>query len=391
MPSRPPTNPNATHVDFLDCLRGVAILAVFAFHSLACSFNTPGLPWAGWFRGFNVPRSFLALLPATFGWVGVPIFFVISGFCIHLSFQKGSSSGVCGFYLRRFFRVYPPYLGALLLFGLLLPGTRLQMTSWADCSQLGSHLLLLHNFGEHWFHGINGSFWSIAVEFQLYLLYPILLVIVSKFGWSRALVILAVLEISMRLGAGAFFTATSSELPRWFTVSPFFFWFSWALGARLGEAFLKREPFFLNETSCLVWLLLAVGVYMFKPLSSLSFTLFAVWTATACSRLLSPSGAQLRLPAPIMQQLRITGLWSYSIYLLHEPFVSKVTRIPEKLIGHPVQPLLLFTICLGSWFLIRPVCGFYYKYCEVPSINLGRRVLAAFKPQPAMKADNPVG
>jgi peptidoglycan/LPS O-acetylase OafA/YrhL len=99
------------HIDFLDPMRGFAILCVFAFHSLSAAFGRDTLPWGAWFRDFTVPRSFLLLVPATFGWIGVPIFFVISGFCIHLSFSRQPQWPL--FFWRRFFRIYPTYLGHL--------------------------------------------------------------------------------------------------------------------------------------------------------------------------------------------------------------------------------------------------------------------------------------
>lgn len=67
---------------------GVAILVVFAYHSLGALFGRQQLSWHQWFPDFNVPRSFLLLLPITLGWAGVALFFVVSGFCIHLSFSK---------------------------------------------------------------------------------------------------------------------------------------------------------------------------------------------------------------------------------------------------------------------------------------------------------------
>ena len=117
-------------IDFLDPIRGIAILLVFVFHSLGTAFGRDELPWGPWFRDFNVPGSFLLLLPATFGWVGVAIFFVVSGFCIHLSYSRLPQWSL--FLQRRFFRIYPPYLVALLFFALAFPITRLHFASWQD-------------------------------------------------------------------------------------------------------------------------------------------------------------------------------------------------------------------------------------------------------------------
>ena len=77
------------HVEFLDHLRGVAIIAVLLFHTFGTVFGYDALPWRGWWRDFSVPASFLGLLPFGFGGTaGVAIFFVVSGFCIHTSFQQ---------------------------------------------------------------------------------------------------------------------------------------------------------------------------------------------------------------------------------------------------------------------------------------------------------------
>ena len=47
-------NSRTSHVDFLDDIRGIAILAVFCFHSLQAAFGFDHLPWSGLFRSFDV-------------------------------------------------------------------------------------------------------------------------------------------------------------------------------------------------------------------------------------------------------------------------------------------------------------------------------------------------
>jgi len=109
---------NKIHLPFLDGIRGIAILGVFFFHSLHATFGFDNLKWNGIYRDFNVLDSFLALYPFTYGGAGVAIFFVVSGFCIHLRHQRSKDGDWLSFANRRFFRIYPPYLLALLFFSL---------------------------------------------------------------------------------------------------------------------------------------------------------------------------------------------------------------------------------------------------------------------------------
>jgi peptidoglycan/LPS O-acetylase OafA/YrhL len=126
------------------------------------------------------------------------LFFVISGFCIHLSHVRSREQNFRRFFIRRFSRIYPAYLFCVLIFFFVPPWSSISATSLSGGAQLASHLLLLQNFDDRTLFGINPSFWSIAVEVQLYLLYPLLLALVSRLGWKRTLLILATLELSLR-------------------------------------------------------------------------------------------------------------------------------------------------------------------------------------------------
>src|ERR1700722_6763108 len=122
-------------IEFLYYLRAIAIIAVFLFHLVlpVCGINI--LPWGTWFPQFTAPPSFWPLLPFSFGWCGVAIFFVVSGFCIHLSYKR--KPDWLDFASRRFFRIYPAYFVALLFCALVLPWTRISF-SRAGIVQLAS-------------------------------------------------------------------------------------------------------------------------------------------------------------------------------------------------------------------------------------------------------------
>jgi peptidoglycan/LPS O-acetylase OafA/YrhL len=166
--------PPIEHLPALDCLRGLAILAVFGFHSLGASYGYVKLTMLGnWPDWGSTTRSFYLFYPLTLGWVGVQLFFIVSGFSIHhstLSRPDRSSAGA--FVWRRFWRIVPTYL--VVLAALVLWSGHFQ--SW----QFFSHALLIHDVDPTTFFGINPSFWSLAVEWHIYLLYPLLL------SWRQA-------------------------------------------------------------------------------------------------------------------------------------------------------------------------------------------------------------
>jgi peptidoglycan/LPS O-acetylase OafA/YrhL len=170
---------------YIDPLRGLAIALVFVVHCLGVSFGYDELNWNGWFRDFNVSRSFLALLPATFGWVEVPIFFVISGFCIHLSYERPTRRSFSDFFLRRFFRIYPPYLIALLIFSFFSPWQAINFCSLHDLAQFGSHFLLVHNLDARSFFGFKSGVLEYSCRASAIFTLPLRLYFCHKLGVEK--------------------------------------------------------------------------------------------------------------------------------------------------------------------------------------------------------------
>jgi peptidoglycan/LPS O-acetylase OafA/YrhL len=384
-------------IEFLDYVRGIAILSVFLFHSLQESFHFSSLAWNSLLRDYSsAPKSFLALLPASFGWAGVSIFFVVSGFCIHLSFHKQGREWR-SFFIRRFFRIFPPYFFALLLFAAIFSMTTFNLKLQLFPGSVGwrqffAHLFLVHNFDPISYWSINPSFWSIAVEAQLYLLYPVLLMLVAKLGWRRTMVFVAVCELLIdgingvaagMEGAEDFYGFQSprfifeiASFVHWFAVSPLGYWFSWSLGAFIADAFLEGQRLPLAKSPIILWATLVAMSYFVRPMSPFFFVLVAVLTATIISKTLSGTLPKVRVPGFCLKHLRKTGLWSYSIYLLHQPLVaifllSFATFFPAT----KDYPLLRFSFCMVSWFVIMSLGGVWYRLFELPSIALGKLLI----------------
>lgn len=353
----------------LDVLRGLAILLVVTFH--AQEFLVPGFalyapPPNGfmWLPGDAGWERFLwNLTPAAIGWSGVDLFLLLSGFLIHWStLRRGQASGWREFYGRRFWRIYPTYLVALLLFIAVLG----PFAGW----DILAHVLLIHNYDPTVFYSINGVFWSLALEVQMYLFYPLLLRLNGERGFIRSLWILGSLSVlSLILGRifGPFGPVYNSSLLR--------LWVIWAAGAWIAERHHRSRPVFRHHLS------LGLGVLLLLPVLNLSvlrqfFIRYAVllFFAVLLDRVLVSGFRPARdvgassVQHRVINALAFVGICSYSMYLIHQPvlkwFVQYVvsTGSPQaKWIG--MVPVL---------FVITGLSYLFYRSVELPSIRLGR-------------------
>lgn len=150
----------------LDGLRGLAAALIVAVHSL---------------RGFHAAGAVDGLIFSVgrFGWIGVDLFFVLSGYLITglLLDAQGSRHGVVAFYARRALRIFPPYYFLLLLLFVIGPAAGVNLAGrsaadWPWFALYGSNLLMLQGA---WPDPALVPLWSLAVEEHFYLLWPLLL------------------------------------------------------------------------------------------------------------------------------------------------------------------------------------------------------------------------
>jgi peptidoglycan/LPS O-acetylase OafA/YrhL len=173
----------------LDAMRGGAALMVVGYHALSVA---PQTAFAGW--EWLLPKVVGFIVQ--FAYAGIYMFFVISGFCIHLYWARARAAGIdspvvnfFAFWKRRVRRLYPAYLAALVLFlvyaAYKAPVAITPFYVW----DVVLHLFMLHNFDPHTTYTINGAFWTLAVEEQLYLAYFLLLFLRIRFGWTKTLLL----------------------------------------------------------------------------------------------------------------------------------------------------------------------------------------------------------
>jgi len=354
--------------DFIDLLRGLAILLVLVFHALGAAFPAEHLQWgSGLFPDFNVSHSYLLLLPATFGWSGVAIFFAISGFCIHNSYMRERHLGVTRYVIKRTFRIYPPYFISLCLFsfGLALYGHRDLLNN------LLFHVLLIHNFSADYFYGLNLAYWSIAVEFQLYMLYIPLIFVTEKFGWKATIALAFLLESCIRIAA-AYELMRFGRISIWLAGCPFTYIFSWSIGALIADNGIRDITIKLNKSWIFIMILTGIGSQFIKPASTFGFMTFSMASAMMISHVHSRS---------VQTNWRIgklisLGVASYSVYLIHQPIIQFVPKVYHYLKLDEMHPLIVFITCVCMMVPIFWCSLIMRKVVELPSVNMGYRLLA---------------
>jgi peptidoglycan/LPS O-acetylase OafA/YrhL len=177
-------------LDFLDGLRALAALWVVHAHIVTTVWNSNvPPPQGGWLFYLDwIPSAHFA----------VTVFIVLSGFCLMMPVIRAGgrlSGGTVGFLRRRAFRILPPYFLTLLISLALIHICLNQKTGtvW-DCAipvtggGLLAHVFLVHNVTVHTSQ-VNYPLWSIAVESQIYLLFPLLLISWRKIGPLKTLAI----------------------------------------------------------------------------------------------------------------------------------------------------------------------------------------------------------
>ena len=360
-------------LEFLDAIRGIAILLVFVHHALTESFDGFKVGWAGWLRDihFASPRFFY---PCDLGAMGVSIFFAISGFCIHWSYERSKTWTLKEFFTRRFFRIYLPFLVSFIVLLLVSAPMRVGFRSRIQWVPVASHLLLIQNFttGSNF---VNPSYWSLALEAQLYLLYPILLFASCRLGWKNTLLVVAASELSIRSAVG-----TGIPVSRWLLESPLAFWFSWAVGASVAYAYSQQRIHPLARFPSLVWFGIGCCCWFFKALAPFMPTFFSIGGAAIIARSLAVPNKANGLKAHLAEALSVVGLCSYSLYLWHQPLLIIFAGLLRL---H--SPAFLnngggrFVICLGTLAVLIPFSRILFQMVEVPSIQLAKKLLAGQK------------
>jgi peptidoglycan/LPS O-acetylase OafA/YrhL len=359
-PAFPPTRDVRYHS--LDFWRGVACLSVVVFHS-TFYVATPALDQQAR-TGAGLTAAEWAVLATSRLWLGVPIFFVISGYCIAASadLQRARGRPAGRFFVRRFRRIYPPLWAFLALFVAvaaplewLVPGTLADSVHgipppWANSTWQWLGGLTLTESWRHHLVGdgrqyVVGHLWTLCYEEQFYLVVGLVLLVCPR----RLFAGLA----AVTLGVVLFVTLGRSAEPGW---NGFFFdgrWLLFAVGLAVYYALNHTSSRGRVVTALAFAAGLAVACRKPAPLTAFEATGEAGLAAALAFGLVLLALAPLDRAlagARWARPISWCGVMCYSLYLVHWP-IAKVVSHAAFLVGltGPVPTLLVTVpVCLAA-------------------------------------------
>lgn len=316
------------------------------------------------------------------GWLGVNLFFVLSGFVLYLPFAAGrrdaeSKTEWLAFYKRRALRLLPLFYLSLLVFTLIDAATGRPI---ADPRQLAAYLTLTFNFfTDTFFPQSNWVLWSLGVEIWFSLLFPLIVLAIRRYGITQVLIATILLGLLMR------FVGTRPEL--------------FATGDRLNpikDGILGRlDDFIVGVWICDAYIRERLKSSHRGPVISVGITV-GICSCVGWERVLDGSASADLVPfLHTGIQLGCAALLVVALATTHK-WVKALTNWPMQLIGmmcfsiyvwhgRLIEALLLpnfgpleFCAYLG---LLLSIAGLSYRFIEFPGVKPWRQL---FTPMPVV-------
>jgi peptidoglycan/LPS O-acetylase OafA/YrhL len=208
------------------------------------------------------------------------------------------------------------------------------------------------------------------VEFQLYMLYIPLIFVAEKFGWKPTIALAFLVESCLRI-AEAYELMRFGRISIWLAGCPFTYIFSWSIGALIADSCVRNTIRIPKRLWIYIIVLTGIGSQFIKPISTFGFMIFAISSAMM---ILHVHSRDLQTNWRIGGLVSL-GIVSYSVYLIHQPIIQLVPKFYHY-VELGVHPLLVFITCVCMMIPIFWCSLIMRKVVELPSVNIGYRLLA---------------
>jgi len=351
----------------LDLLRFFAVMLVLGRH-----MEQPPETWP------SVCRSIFLVLGGG-GWVGVDLFFVLSGFLVSgLLFSEYKSRGdfsFIRFYVRRAWRIYPPFFVMIIFTVVVFFVFSKPIPQW----QLLSEIFFLQSY----FTGLWGHTWSLAVEEHFYFLLPIVLALTLNFRKKSSapfkpilglFFLVAVIALLLRFLNWHFresYTHPTHLFPTHLRFDSLF------CGVAISYFYHFHEQQFVKILTPWRWYLMLCGVLLLSPafafqletttfVFTVGFTFFYLGSGMLLVSVLLIRFSRGR----VIRSLALLGTYSYSIYLWHFVVATWGIALIERTYGASLEFAVRAVLYIGGSLALGVVMA---KVVEVPTIRLRDR------------------
>lgn len=343
------------HFDSIDILRGFAAISVVVYHVIE-HFNWSSFPISGpllWFR---------------FGWMGVDMFFVISGFVIAMSaFKQLESNGtekfIPSFMKRRLRRIVPLHYLTLLVFVIFISPTLL----FNDFAlNISTHLLFIHNLNYNLHGAINGSNWSLGVEMQFYIFIALFAGWLKRVPWWVLLLSALTVSYAWRFAAFSLISldqplgvfklfVSATQLPGMLDEFAIGILLARLITSDLGVKIVSNRRYSTISLMVIAALLTTAALSIYLKYASfwnypwmvvffrtLLASAFGMIILSLCSLKVTPILKRVLYP------LYYCGTISYGIYLWHLPILLSVKKLDWLSHGQSLTLVLALTLVMAS-------------------------------------------
>lgn len=335
----------AKRIDFLDGFRGVAILLVLFFHS-----------YVRWPLIVPYGNKFASITLFKYGYLGVELFFLLSGFVILMSLNKCKNFYI--FIYKRWIRLFPAMLIATAFIYFTSTYLQERPNGPPELSSLLPGVLFVEPYWlkiitGHSFKILEGSFWSLFVEVKFYFIFGILYFV---FNQNRAILGLLILYF-LSIYSIHFHIKYIESICTYLS----FFYFSWfAIGAL---------AYIFYSTKQIKYLLFSIGISCFEIYANyfqeLTLTLYIICIVVLFFIPICFEKFRIITNSKFLLWL---GFISYPLYLIHEnamiSLIIKLNRICPSIPGLLLPIIPIAFLCCAAYIIAKKVEPLLRKYID---------------------------